>query len=138
MFNGFGNYGNFQYPVYGQQQQQQQQMQPQYNPQPSGNYYYVNGVEGAKAFMVQPNTAVVLFDSDSNNRFYVKMANQNGQATLKTYEYTEPTPQIETRTAEPTEKVQFVKAEEFEAFKGNFEEFKTKVINYIKKNKEDK
>ena len=66
---GYGNYGynNYYYP--NQQQVAQPQMQQQIQ---HPNYLpltYVNGEEGAKAYIVSPNTTIYLRDSDSNKLF---------------------------------------------------------------------
>ena len=78
----YGNYGN--YNNYGYYQPQQQTQQPQ------TIYYsltYVNGIEGAKAFIVQPNQIVYLKDSDSDVLFE-KKADQQGRLSLTAYKLT--------------------------------------------------
>lgn len=90
-------YGNYYQPVMPQQnynnnnnnvvpnmyQQQQQQQQPQAN-----NYFYVNGVIGAKSFQLQPNQTVMLMDSDSP-MCYMKQSNGMGQSTLRYFKLVE-------------------------------------------------
>ena len=62
--------------------------QPQYQ-QPQQTTYlpltFVNGIEGAKAFIVGANQTVYLKDSDSNI-LYEKRADQQGRYTLTAYE----------------------------------------------------
>ena len=62
--------------------------QPQYQ-QPQQTTYlpltFVNGIEGAKAFIVGANQVVYLKDSDSNI-LYEKRADQQGRYTLTAYE----------------------------------------------------
>ena len=101
--NYYSPYGSFGYGSYPQQQQYngqmqtQQQMSPQNAPQQA--YYqnpnpnpipmgmaYVNGVEGAKAFILSPNTSILLMDSD-NPMFYIKTANYQGQSSMETYSF---------------------------------------------------
>lgn len=63
---------------------------PNYNPyQQNGNYYYfVNGVEGAKAFQLTPNQTVMLMDSD-HPVCYMKSTNSIGQPTLRYFKLEE-------------------------------------------------
>lgn len=67
--------------------------QPQ-NTQPNV-FTYVNGLEGAKAYIVPPNGKVLLMDSD-NPIFYLKAANEYGQANIRAFKFEEmnaaPTP----------------------------------------------
>ena len=111
---GYGNgyyspYGSYGYNTYPQQQsfngqmQPQQQMSPQNAPQQA--YYqnptpnpipmgmaYVNGTEGAKAFILPPNSSALLMDSD-NPMFYIKTANPQGQCSLEYYKFQKVEPQ---------------------------------------------
>lgn len=95
-YGSFG-YGNFPQQQYNSQMQTQQQMNPQNAPQqacyqnPNPNpipmgMAYVNGVEGAKAFILSPNTSILLMDSD-NPMFYIKTANYQGQSSMETYAF---------------------------------------------------
>lgn len=61
-----------------------------YNPNPSyqsrtNQYFYVNGIEGAKSFQVQPNQMVMLMDND-NPLVYKKTSNPYGQAGLEYFQ----------------------------------------------------
>jgi len=88
------NYSNYPYgmPYYMPQNfnnlnnnnmMQNQMQQPQAN-----NYYYVNGLIGAKSFQLQPNQTVMLMDSDSP-MCYMKQTNSMGQATLRYFKLVE-------------------------------------------------
>lgn len=64
-----------------------------YNPynfqQPRNNQYaYVNGIEGAKSFQMQPNQTMMLMDSDSP-MCYMKSTNNLGQASLRYFKLVE-------------------------------------------------
>lgn len=48
-------------------------------------YTFVNGLEGAKSFQVQPNQSMMLLDSD-NPIIYKKSANSYGQATIEYFQ----------------------------------------------------
>ena len=51
-----------------------------------GNIFsYVNGLEGAKAFLMPPNGKAVLMDSD-NPIFYFKSSNEMGQSSIRKLE----------------------------------------------------
>lgn len=75
---------------YQQPQPQPMQQQPQ---QPQTSYLplsFVNGVIGAKAFIVMPNQTVFLKDSDEgSNLLFEKSADSNGKYTLKAYQLSE-------------------------------------------------
>lgn len=85
-----------QYPYtngFGNQQMQTQNIQntyntPNQNQQMQTSYLpltFVNGIEGAKAFIVAPNQVIYLKDSDSNILFE-KKADQQGKYTLTAFE----------------------------------------------------
>lgn len=87
------NYNNPYYNPYQQYSYTQQQTQPTqqhnyYQPQQQTSYLpltFVNGIEGAKAFIVGANQVIYLKDSDSNI-LYEKKADQQGKYTLNAYE----------------------------------------------------
>lgn len=72
-------YGNQGYPQYGQQTQQPMQQQTGLN--------RVTGIEGARAFAVNPNSVVALFD-DTQDVFYVKSTDSGGFPTIRGYRFT--------------------------------------------------
>lgn len=102
----YGNYQNYGMPNFGNFAQPNQ-MQPQQAPPLLNNIEYVNGVEGVKAIILQPNCTKLLLDSDSNC-FYIKSTDMQGRATIKTFDYVE-------HTDKALEK--FVTLEQFENFK---------------------
>ena len=78
------SYGNFNYQGNNNQQINNQQMQqPQMN-----QYAFVNGIEGAKSFQMQPNQTILLMDSD-RPVCYMKTTNNIGQASLRYFKLTE-------------------------------------------------
>lgn len=64
---------------------QGQYMQQNTNDMPIQGVKFVNADE-AKAFMVMPNTRVMLMDRN-NSLFYIKSADSLGQSMLETYEF---------------------------------------------------
>lgn len=69
---------NFQNPYY------------QYPMQKNG-ITWVQGIEGAKAFQLAPNSNVMLLDSEVDGRFYIKVADNIGMCNLRVFEYKEIT-----------------------------------------------
>lgn len=93
------------YPYYQQpttavpmmmQQPQQVQAQPQLQVPPqqnnvfANNFVWIQGEEGAKAYMVAPGATVLLMDSE-NSVFYLKSASADGIPQLRIFDYTERT-----------------------------------------------
>ena len=91
-----------------------QQAQPQLH-----NYAFVNGVEGAKGYQIQPNQTMVLMDSD-NPFIYMKQANAMGQSQLKYFKLIEVDEATARGQNKPVEAVsidtsKFISREEFNA-----------------------
>lgn len=81
---GYGGYGynNYYNPTPTPSQQtpaQPQVQQPTYTP-----LTFVNGIEGAKAYIVAPNSTIYLRDSDSD-KIFIKSSDPQGRLTLRTY-----------------------------------------------------
>lgn len=71
---------------------------------------WVQGIEGAKAYVLQPKESVVLMDSESDNLFFIKVCDDIGKCSLHTYRYEEVS------TDKPDVDVsQYVKKSELEA-----------------------
>lgn len=79
--NPYGYNNNSYYNQYNNSYMQQNQ--PQVN-----QYAFVNGIEGAKAFQMQPNQTVLLMDSE-REVCYMKQANAMGQSTLRYFKLVE-------------------------------------------------
>lgn len=78
----YTNYGYQQPNYYGGYQQQYMQPQPQVQAQQQTSYFpltFVSGVEGAKAFIVQPNSTFYLLDSEDPDRLFIKSADKDGR-----------------------------------------------------------
>ena len=50
---------------------------------------WVQGVEGAKAYQVAPNSNVLLMDSETNGRFYIKTCDNIGMCSMRYFSYVE-------------------------------------------------
>lgn len=92
MFNNYGQFPTYSaISSYGQIAGQNAQQSPNnyyqnFQPQSSNfnqqtNITFVNGIEGAKAFQMSPNSSALLMDSD-NSKFYVKSTDSLGVAKI--------------------------------------------------------
>ena len=52
---------------------------------------WVQGIEGAKAYSLQPNSNVQLLDSENDGIFYIKTSDNIGMCNLRVFQYTEIT-----------------------------------------------
>lgn len=90
------------------------------------NYYYpyqqatngitwVQGIEGAKAWQLSPGSNALLMDSENDGVFYIKVSDNVGMCSLRTFKYEEvvsnPTPQVDLS--------EYVKKTELEALINN-------------------
>lgn len=94
------NYNPYNFQMPQLQVQQPQQQQP--------GIQYVNGKESANAYQMQPNSSMLLMDSN-DAKFYIKTSDASGFCTVKTYTFQEE--------IESTENNQYVTKQEFEEFK---------------------
>ena len=88
--------------------QQMPQVVPQVQPD-TEDIKYVNGKQGAEAFQMYANRKAILMDANLP-RFYIKQTDANGQAMIKSFDFTE------TEEEKPKE---YVTKEEFETFKAS-------------------
>ena len=59
-----------------------------YQPQKNG-INWVQGIEGAKAFQLMPNSNTVLMDSENDGIFYIKVCDNIGMCSLRKFRYQE-------------------------------------------------
>lgn len=66
---------------------------PQYQhyPYTNNNINWVQGIEGAKAYQLQPNSNVILMDSENDKTFYIKVSDNVGMCNLRIFKYEEIT-----------------------------------------------
>lgn len=115
MQNNFNNpYNNpYGYPYNNFYQQPQVQQQPK-------QYAFVNGIEGAKSYQVQPGQMVMLLDSD-NPIVYKKTANPFGQATIEYFKLVSVN-ENELRGTNTQPNIEYATKAEFEALVKRIEE----------------
>lgn len=101
------------------QQPVMQQAQPA---QQTGGIIWVQGEEGAKAYMVAPGNTVLLMDSDGSS-FYLKSADASGMPQpLRIFDYVERQSGANRHAQAATQDMgQFVTRQEFEALQARFD-----------------
>lgn len=50
---------------------------------------WVQGIEGAKAIQMMPNSNTILMDSENDGIFYIKICDNVGMCSLRTFKYEE-------------------------------------------------
>lgn len=92
-----------------------QQQFPYPKPQvPSNGIIWVQGIEGAKAYQMSPNSNAQLMDSENNGIFYVKVTDNIGMATLRVFRYTEIAQQDMQKQESPIDLSEYVKKSELQ------------------------
>lgn len=73
---------------------QRNQFSSYFNPAPTqsastNNIVWVQGIEGAKAWQLNPNSMVILLDSEAEGKMYIKVSDNIGMCSLRIFDYTE-------------------------------------------------
>lgn len=55
----------------------------------TNNIIWVQGIEGAKAWQLNPNSMAILLDSEAEGKMYIKVSDNIGMCTLRIFNYTE-------------------------------------------------
>lgn len=64
----------------------------------TNNIIWVQGIEGAKAWQLNPNSMAILLDSEAEGKMYIKVSDNIGMCTLRIFNYTEElTPKVNSR-----------------------------------------
>lgn len=58
----------------------------------TNNIVWVQGIEGAKAWQLNPNSMIILLDSEIEGKMYIKVSDNIGMSTLRIFNYTEEIP----------------------------------------------
>ena len=109
---------------------QPMQMPQQYSvptPVPQNGIIWTQGLEGAKAYLVAPNTTVTLWDSESPT-IYVKTSDSNGVPSMRILDFTERTENVPKSNAGHVCKCgdKYVPKEDCEAFCAKFVDLSAK------------
>ena len=81
---------------------QRNQFPTYFNPTPvvsttsNNNIVWVQGIEGAKAWQLSPNSMVILLDSEVEGKMYIKVSDNIGMSSLRIFNYVEEIPSAET------------------------------------------
>ena len=137
----YGNYNQFYQPTlqdnlaqmrnnqYMQMPQIQpmQSMQQAQNQQSSNGIIWVQGEEGAKAYMVAPGNSVLLMDSE-NSAFYIKSSDNSGMPMpLRIFDYVERNAKQQTQNIKPN--VEYVTRQEFDALSARINDIMANINN---------
>lgn len=122
---GYNMYGNFGQNVYGNRQNTQlPNNQYSLNNRPQmREYTFVNGMEGAKAFMLPPNQSMLLMDSD-HMMCYMKQSDEYGKSTMRFFILQEVDEAGARQFLQPAQESQgsYVSKEEFDALNKKIDE----------------
>lgn len=89
-----------------------------FNPQgittPTNNIIWVQGIEGAKAWQLSPNSMAILLDSEIEGKMYIKVSDNIGMSSLRIFNYVEEIPANKNNVTVDTnlDLSQYVKKEE--------------------------
>ena len=104
-----------------------QSMQQAQNQQSSNGIIWVQGEEGAKAYMVAPGNSVLLMDSE-NSAFYIKSSDNSGMPMpLRIFDYVERNAKQQTQNIKPN--VEYVTRQEFDALSARINDIMANINN---------
>ena len=78
---------------------------------PTNNILWVNGIEGAKAWQLNPNSMAILLDSEQEGKMYIKVSDNIGMSSLRIFNYVEEVPSTSTNNKD-LDLSQFVRKDE--------------------------
>lgn len=134
----YGNYNQFYQPplqdnlaqMRNNQYMQMPPMQPMQqaqNQQSSNGIIWVQGEEGAKAYMVAPGNSVLLMDSE-NSAFYIKSSDNSGMPMpLRIFDYVERNARQQTQNIKPN--AEYVTRQEFDALSARINDIMANINN---------
>lgn len=126
----FNPYSNGYQPNFAQNQPNYAQNQYNYAQNQNNNgMIWVQGIEGAKSYLVAPNTTVQLWDSEANC-VYLKSADATGMPSMKILDYTIRENEQPQTPIKEEKAVDYVTKEEFDAFR---EEIKSQLNKSYRK-----
>lgn len=66
---------------------------------PTNNIIWVQGIEGAKAWQLNPNSMAILLDSEVEGKMYIKVSDNIGMSSLRIFNF------VEEKNISPTKEV---------------------------------
>lgn len=112
---------------------QQPMQQAQLTQQPSNSIIWVQNQQEAFNYMVAPNCAVALWDSNSPV-VYLKQADASGKPSIKIFDLVERTQTNSNSAQSQNNNLSFASKEEFDKLKKDFESLKSKITSVESKN----
>ena len=104
-----------------------QSMQQAQNQQSNNGIIWVQGEEGAKAYMVAPGNSVLLMDSE-NSAFYIKSSDNSGMPMpLRIFDYVERNAKQQMQNIKPN--VEYVTRQEFDALSARINDIMANINN---------
>ena len=79
---------------------------------PTNNLVWVQGIEGAKAWQLSPNSMVILLDSEAEGKMYIKVSDNIGMCSLRIFNYVEEVPSTQDTTNQNLDLSQYVRKDE--------------------------
>ena len=93
-------------------------------------YAFVNGIEGAKAYQILPNTTMLLMDSDSPLT-YMKTSDMSGRSSLRIFKLVEIT---EAELKQPPQPANlYASLEDVESLKKKYDDISSKLDTLLSK-----
>lgn len=82
----------------------------QYQTPQTNGITWVQGIEGAKAYQLAPNSNTILLDSENDGVFYIKVSDSVGMCNLRIFKFTEVKELVKPESSEYITKTEFYKA----------------------------
>lgn len=94
---------------------QQSYFAPTSSVRATNNIIWVQGIEGAKAWQLAPNSMAILLDSETEGKMYIKVTDNIGMGSLRIFNYVEEIvqpAQVNATTNNSLDLSQYVKKDE--------------------------
>ena len=128
------NYVNYTTPLYQQPQTQQPVQTPIATQQPQNNgMTWVQGIGGAKSYLVAPNATVTLWDSEAPV-IYLKSADASGMPSMKILDYTIRDDQTQNTVPPVSKDIVYATKEDIESIRVEMERFKSRIDSLQNRN----
>ena len=80
----------------------------------TNNIVWVQGIEGAKAWQLAPNSMVILLDSEVEGKMYIKVSDNIGMSSLRCFSYVEEVQPAPSTNNNSLDLSQYVKKDELQ------------------------
>ena len=78
----------------------------------TNNIIWVQGIEGAKAWQLSPNSMAILLDSEAEGKMYIKVSDNIGMSSLRIFNYVEEIPSANKNVTNNLDLSQYVTRDE--------------------------